>query len=144
MKSLSLIVCKIFAKNYIFNVWPWPQVKGHGTKWKPINDFLYVFNTNGVSISCIFEIFEKKSIWPFAKVMTPYKSLFMISYMSIIHMESLSLMNFKIFAKISFLTFDLCPRSKVMAPNESPYMISDMFIHYTCNTNAVYLSWILR
>ena len=41
-------------------------------------------------------------------------------------MKSLSLIVCKIFAKIAFLTFDLDPRSKVMAPNESPYMISYM------------------
>ena len=46
--------------------------------------------------------------------------------MSIIQMESLSLMDFKIFAKVAFLTFDLGPRSKVIAPNESPYRISYM------------------
>ena len=43
-------------------------------------------------------------------------------------MKSLSLIVCKIFAKIAFLTFDLDPRSKVMAPNESPYMISYMSI----------------
>ena len=32
-------------------------------------------------------------------------------------------MYFEIYAKISFLTFDLDPRSEVMAPNESAYMI---------------------
>ena len=32
----------------------------------------------------------------------------------------------KLFTKIPFLTFDLGPKSKVMAPNESPYMISYM------------------
>ena len=52
----------------------------------------------------------------------------MISYMSAIQMESLSLMVCEIIAKIAFLTLDLGPRSKVMAPNESPYMISCMSI----------------
>ena len=46
----------------------------------------------------------------------------MITYMSTIQMESPSLMDFEIFAKITFLTFDLDPRSKVITPNESPYM----------------------
>ena len=41
-------------------------------------------------------------------------------------MKSLSLGIFKIFAKIAFLPLDLGPRSKVMAPNESPYMVSYM------------------
>ena len=48
--------------------------------------------------------------------------------MHIIQMKSLSLIVCKIFAEIAFLTFDLDPRSKVMAPNESPYMISYMSI----------------
>ena len=43
-------------------------------------------------------------------------------------MKSLSLIVCKILAKIAFLTFDLDLRSKVMAPNESPYMISYMSI----------------
>ena len=41
-------------------------------------------------------------------------------------MKSLSLIVCKIFAKMAFFTFDLDLRSKVMAPNESPYMISYM------------------
>ena len=57
--------------------------------------------------------------------------------MSIIQMESQSLMDFEIFAKIAFLTFDLGPRSKVMAPNESPYMISYMS---TIQTESVSLT----
>ena len=35
---------------------------------------------------------------------------------------------FEIFAKITFLTFGLDPRSKVTAPNESAFMISYMCI----------------
>ena len=58
--------------------------------------------------------------------MAPNESAYMISYMSIIQMESPSLMDFEIFAKIAFLTFDLDPRSKVITPNESPYMTSYM------------------
>ena len=41
-------------------------------------------------------------------------------------MTSLSLTVFEIFANITFLTLDLGPKSKVMAPNESPYMVSYM------------------
>ena len=52
----------------------------------------------------------------------------MIFYMSVIQMKSLSLVVFVIFVKIAFLTFGLGPRSKVIAPNESPYMISYMSI----------------
>ena len=48
----------------------------------------------------------------------------MISYMSTVQMASLSLMYFE----NSILTFDLDPRSKVMAPNESADMISYMSI----------------
>ena len=48
--------------------------------------------------------------------------------MCIIQMKSLSLIVCGIFVKITFWTFDLDPRSKVMAPNESPYMISYMSI----------------
>ena len=46
--------------------------------------------------------------------------------MSTIQMESPSFMDFEIFAKIAFLTFDLDPRSKVITPNESPYTTSYM------------------
>ena len=52
----------------------------------------------------------------------------MIFYMSVIQMKSLSLVIFGIFAKIAYLTSELGPRSKVMVPNESPYMISYMSI----------------
>ena len=56
MKSLSLVVFKIFAKIAFL---PWIKVKGHGSKQKPIYDFLYVCNTNEVSIShCFSDICE--------------------------------------------------------------------------------------
>ena len=51
---------------------------------------------------------------------------YMISYMSAIQKESLSLIIFEIFEKKAHLTFDLKPRSKVITPNESPYMTSYM------------------
>ena len=60
--------------------------------------------------------------------MAPNYRPYMISYMCIIQMKSLSVIVCKLFAKIAFLTFDLDPKSKVMAPNESPYMISYMSI----------------
>ena len=60
--------------------------------------------------------------------MAPNESPYMISYMCLIQMKSLSLIVCEIFTKIAYLTFDLDPRSKVMAPNESPYMISYMSI----------------
>ena len=56
--------------------------------------------------------------------MAPNESPYMISYMSTIQMESLSLIVFEIFEKNTHMTFDLGSRSKVMAPNEGPYMIS--------------------
>merc|ERR1711893_431953 len=48
--------------------------------------------------------------------------------MSVIQMKSPSFIVFEIFAKMAFLTSDLGPRSKVMAPNETLYMISYMSI----------------
>ena len=65
---------------------------------------------------------------PRSKVMAPNYRPYMISYMCIIQMKSLSVIVNKLFAKIAFLTFDLDPRSKVMAPNESLYMISYIYI----------------
>ena len=50
----------------------------------------------------------------------------MISYMSAIQMESLSLTIFEIFDKIAFFDRGQRSRSKVTSPNESPYMISYM------------------
>ena len=41
-------------------------------------------------------------------------------------MESVSLIVFEIFEKNVYLTFDLGSRSKALAPNVSPYMISYM------------------
>ena len=52
----------------------------------------------------------------------------MIFYMSVIQMKSLSLIIFVIYVEIAFSTSDLGPRSKVMAPNKSPYMISYMSV----------------
>ena len=71
---------------------------------------------------------HKVYIGPRSKVMAPNESPYMISYMSIIQMKSLSLIVFVILVKIAFMTSDIGPRSKVMAPNESPYMISYMSI----------------
>merc|ERR1712044_92526 len=68
MKSLSLIVFVIFVKNSIFDL---TKVKGHSSKRKPIYDFLYVCNTNEVSISYSFRDICKNNIfdlWPWSKV----------------------------------------------------------------------------
>ena len=62
-----------------------------------------------------------------SKVMAPNESPYMISYMSTIQMESLSLIVFEIVEKNAHMTFDLGSRSMFIAPNESPYMISYMF-----------------
>jgi len=51
--------------------------------------------------------------------MAPNESPYMVSYMFIIEMKSLSLAVFEIFVKITFLPLDLGPRSKVKALNES-------------------------
>ena len=48
--------------------------------------------------------------------------------MFIIQMGYLSLIYFQYISENSILTFDLGPRSKVKAPNESPYVISFMCI----------------
>ena len=58
--------------------------------------------------------------------MVPEESPYMVPYISLAGMKSLSLIVFEIFAKIAFRPRDLGPRSKVMAPNESPYMVSYM------------------
>ena len=65
--------------------------------------------------------------------------LYMIFYMSVIQMNSLSLLVFEIFEKMAFLTSDLGPRSKVMASNESIY---DFL--YVYNTNEVSISHCFR
>ena len=52
----------------------------------------------------------------------------MDSYTSRIEMKSLSVAILDIFAKIAFWPLNLGPRSKVMAPNKSPYMVSYMSI----------------
>ena len=61
-----------------------------------------------------------------SKVMAPNESPYMISYMSTIQTESISLTVFEIFEKRTHMTFDLGSRSKFNAPNESPYTISYM------------------
>ena len=76
-------------------------------------------------------VFEKNAYLTFdlgsnSKVMPPNESPYMISYMTTMQTESLSLIVFEIFLKNTHMNFDLVSRSKVMAPNESPYMISYM------------------
>ena len=59
-------------------------------------------------------------------VMAPNESPYMISYMSIIQMKSLSLILSEKNAYLTFQGHSVHLRSKVIAPNESPYMISYM------------------
>ena len=120
-------ICK---KNF-FDLWPWTKVRGHGTKWKPIYDFVYVHNTNGVSISQGSRNICKKNffdLWPWTKVRghgTKWKPIYDFLYVYNTNGVSIS-HSLRDICKNSFLTFDLGPRSEVMAPNESPYMISYM------------------
>ena len=81
--------------------------------------------------------------------MAANESPYMISYMSVIQMKSLSLIVFEIFAKIAFLTFDLgqgqrswqqIPRLKVMAANDSHFY--DFLYVYI--TNEVSISHCFR
>ena len=48
-----------------------------------------------------------------SNAMVPNESTYMISFMSTIQMEPLSLIVFEIFVKNAYLTIDLEPRSKV-------------------------------
>ena len=102
------------CENSILTSWPWTKVKGHGTKWKPVYGFLYVYKRIEVSISHFFQIFAKITFWPWARTILRKER------------DVWPCMVFKIFAKNSILTS--WPRSKVMAPNESPYMVSYMSI----------------
>ena len=56
--------------------------------------------------------------------MVPNESAYMVSYVSAIQIESLSIIVLEIFDKKACMTFDLGSRSQIVAPNESPYIIS--------------------
>ena len=58
--------------------------------------------------------------------MAPNECPCMVSYISTIQTESLSLIVCEIFEKKGHMTFDFGSRSKVIVPNESPHMISYM------------------
>ena len=60
--------------------------------------------------------------------MPPNESPYMISYMSVIQMKSISLMVFKKNAYLTFQGHSVHLRSKVTASNESPDMISYMSV----------------
>ena len=130
MKSLSLIqdcfrdICENSILTLDQGQRSWHQMKADGY-------MISYDNANEVSISHCFRDICENSIFdlgPRTKVMAANESPYMISYMSITQMKSLSLVVFKIFAKITFLTSELGQRSKVMVPNQSPYMISYMSI----------------
>ena len=101
----------------------------YGTKQKPIT--LPICTQYILSLfPIVFEIFEKKFIWPFElgsrlKVMTPNESPHMISYISAIKMESLAFVVscWDVWEKV-YLTSDLWVKVKGHGTNESPYMIS--------------------
>ena len=88
------------------------KVKGHRTKQKIHDNFLYVYNTYGVSVSHEFQYICKNCIfdfWPWISLWNQMKSPY-INFLSAKQMESLSClshMDFQIFVKITFLTFDL-------------------------------------
>ena len=91
-------------------------------------DFLYVCNTNGLSISYCFRDICKMTFLVIdlglrSKVISPNESPCVISYRCAIQMKSLSLIVFEIFAKMTFWVIDLGSRSKVISPNESQNMI---------------------
>jgi len=92
------------CENYILTSWPWAKVKGHVTKRKPIYGLLYVYNRNEVSFSRRFRDIWENSIltsWlgPRSKVMAPSESSYMVYYMTVIKMESLTLVVREIFEK---------------------------------------------
>ena len=110
MESLSLVVFQIIEKK---SIW---QVKGHSTKWKLIYDFLYVYNTNEVSISGIFrDIWDKGpfDLWPCFKVKchgTKWKLIYDFLYVYNTYEVSISCIFLDILEKSSF---DLWPWFKV-------------------------------
>ena len=131
MKSLSLAVFEIFVK-----ITFWPLDLGPRSKVMAPNESPYMVSymsrieMKSLSLAA-FEIFEKIIFWPHdlrPKVMAPNEIPHMVSYTYTIEMKSLSLIVFKIFSKIAFWPHDLGPRSKAMAPRESPYVISCMAV----------------
>ena len=67
IESPSLVIFEIIPERKAHMTFdPWFKVKYHGTKQKPIYDFLYAYNTSGASISHSFlDIWEKS---PFESV----------------------------------------------------------------------------
>ena len=63
MKVLSLVVFEIFAKIAVLTSYFGPRSKVMAKKRKPIYDFLYVCNTNEVSISRNFQYICGNSIF---------------------------------------------------------------------------------
>ena len=145
--SLSPTVFEIFDFK-IFRVWPWPLTsKGH-LEWKIFAPFespymtSYLTPIDTLSLSrTVFEIFDFKvfMIWPWlltfrghqrSKIISPFESLYMTSYLTSIDTFSLSPTVFEIF---DFEIFRVWPwpltskghlEWKIFAPFESPCMTS--------------------
>ena len=113
-------------------------------------DFLYLYDTNMVSIShCFFKYLRKWHFdhWPWTKVKghLPNESpcLMLYNYVSTTK-ESPSLIVFEILAKIAFITFHLGPRTNVISPNESPCMISYNVYNTKLSSNSRHFKRYLR
>ena len=64
IESPSLVIFEIIPERKAHMTFdPWFKVKYHGTKQKPIYDFLYAYNTSGASIShSFFRYLRKKPV----------------------------------------------------------------------------------
>ena len=145
--SLSRTVFEIFDFK-VFGVWPWPLTfRGHlrSKIYSPfespyITSYLFFIDTQ--SLSCtVFEIFDFKvfGVWPWplnfrghlrSKIVPPFESSNMSSYITTIDTFSLSRTVFEIFDFKRFgvspwpLTFEGHLRSKIFLLFESPYITS--------------------
>ena len=147
---LSLVVFEVFAKKAFLTSDLRPKSKVMTSSESPYMISYMAVIQNGVSISrCFQDICEKafstSDLGPRLKVITPNESPYMISYIqemkAMIDRDTICIIDIYVYnangvsylslvskylQKKTFLTSDLKPRSKVMTPNESPYMISYM------------------
>ena len=145
--SLSRTVLEIFDFK-VFRVWPWPSTpKGHlgSKKFKPFESpymTSYLTSMDNISLSrTVFEIFDFKvfRVWPWpltpkghlgSKILIPFESPYMTSYLTSIDNISPSRTVFEIFDFKVFRVWPwpLTPKghlgSKKIIPFESPYMTS--------------------
>ena len=145
--SLSRTVFKIFDFE-VFRVWPWPLTpKGHlGSKnFIPFESpymSCYLTSMDTISLSrTVFEIFDFKvfRVWPRPltpkghlgiKILIPFESPYMTSYLTSMDTISLSRTVFEIFDFKVFRVWPwpLTPKGhlgiKILKPFESPYMTS--------------------